>query len=502
MAQRVVRANVAQSSEVLEELAQLRQELKIPDSYPSEAVAAIQPVSIDKYPDHRDIPFVTIDPPGSRDLDQAIHLERENDGYVVRYAISAVGLYVAPGGPLDQEVQRRGVTFYGPDGSIPLHPEELAAGEASLLPGEDRVAYLWYLHLNADGSLRHTWLELVQVRSVAQLTYEQVQDAIDGGTPLPDEVPADFVELIEEVGKARIEQEIARGGVSLDLPEQLIEPTNGGYHLQYRAVTDIEEWNAQISLLTGMAAANLMVDANLGILRTLPPARDKDVSRLRRVARALDIEWDREMSYPDFVRTLDSTIPAHAAFMNEATTLFRGASYLPLGVEIDDPDDEGGDRVTEESWEHSAIAAPYAHVTAPLRRLVDRYGLELCRCLCADEPIPGWIYDALPELPRIMAKASRRSNEYERGAISILEGLVLRGREGEEFSGVVIEADSGRRAQKTGGRGVVMIADPAVEADIRGENLPVGEDVTVVLTGITERGPQFELAGIAEGAAE
>lgn len=487
MAQRIVRVNVAQPDEVTNALVALREKLAIPTDYPKEAVADIAPVAISVYPDRRDIPFVTIDPPGASDLDQAMHLSREGDGYLVRYAISAVGLFVKPGGTLDQEVHARGVTYYGPDGSIPLHPRELSAGAASLLENEDRPAYLWYLHLNADGGLRHSWVELAQVRSRAQLTYEQVQRWYEGEGEMRDEVTPDLTELLSEIGKKRIQREIDRGGISLDLPEQLIEPTNGGYQLSYRGVTDVDEWNAQLSLLTGMAAARMMLNAGVGILRTLPPAKEKDYVRLRQVAVALELDWPEDVEYADYVRSLDSRDPGHAAFLNEAAGLFRGASYLPLGVE-GKWDREG----TEKPYaEHAAIASAYAHVTAPLRRLVDRYALEVCRCLCAGEEIPGWVMEALPGLPKTMAKANQRASQYERGAINALEGLILAGREGETFRGVVVEVAK-KDDESSKSRGSVMLRNPAVEAVVTGKNLPVGKSVLVRLVSVSPEGPKFE----------
>src|SRR6478735_6192482 len=96
--------------------------------------------------DLRDVPFLTIDPPGSMDLDQALCLERasaddgEGAAFVVHYAIADVGAFVVPGGALDAEVHERGTTLYAPDGRTPLHPAVLSEGAASLLPGEERPA--------------------------------------------------------------------------------------------------------------------------------------------------------------------------------------------------------------------------------------------------------------------------------------------------------------------------------------------------------------------------
>lgn len=456
----------APPARVAESLDRLREELDIPVAFPPAALreaedAAARPLP--ELPDARDLPLVTIDPPGARDLDQAVHLEEDGDGLLVHYAIADVASFVTPGGALDAAVHERGVTVYGPTGSTPLHPEVLSAGAASLLPDEDHPAYLWRIALDADGAVGEASVRRALVRSRAQLTYDQVQDVVDGGSDPA--VPPTLPGLLRRVGELRLAQERARGGVSLEIPEQEVVARDGGYALAFRATLPVEEWNAQISLLTGICAAELMRGAGVGILRTLPPADPRDLARLRRTARGLGIPWPEDLSYQDFLPTLDSAVPAHAAFLTEATTLFRGAGYAVLGE-----DDDGDTR-------HAAIAAHYAHVTAPLRRLVDRAGLEVCRAVCAGEPVPGWVHDALPELPRVMARTTQRAGRYERGAVDAVEALVLEGRVGEEFRGVVVEVDE----DDDGVRGTVVIAEPAVEASVRAPELPLGEQISVRL---------------------
>jgi len=493
-------------------LGRLRDELEIESEFSpaalAEAEAAVDvPLSGD---DATGVPFVTIDPPGSRDLDQAVHIERDGDGdgYLVRYAIASLATFVEPGGALDQEVHRRGVTVYGPTGSIPLHPAVLSAGVASLLPEEDRPACLWHLRLDASGELREARVERAVVRSRAQLTYEQVQAAADGGHGLPGATPPDLPGLLREVGELRQQLERERGGVSLDIPEQHVERNVHGYTLSYGGALPVEGWNAQISLLTGIAAAGLMRQAGVGILRTLPDADPRDVRRLRRAGTALGVDWPEGTSYAEFLRTLDAAVPAHAAFLNEATALFRGASYVPLGVDDgtdggddgDGPDVGRGGRAAGQNrrrptTRHAAIAAEYAHVTAPLRRLVDRYGLEICLAHCAGEDVPGWVLEALPGLPATMASTTRRANAYERGAVDALEALVLQHRLGQTFAGVIVESDDGG---KNGGpeRGTVVLSSPAVEGRVVGDDLPVGEPVQVRLVevDVPERWVRFELA--------
>src|SRR3954451_6727856 len=159
--------------------AAVRREAGVPDAFAAdvqaEAEAAVQrPHGADRI----DLPFVTIDPPGARDLDQALHIERQADGHRVRYAIADPGAFITPAGALDRDTHARGVTVYAPDRNVPLHPPILSEGAASLLPGQWRAAVLWTLDLDAEGELVATDVVRTQVRSVAQHTYADVPDDV------------------------------------------------------------------------------------------------------------------------------------------------------------------------------------------------------------------------------------------------------------------------------------------------------------------------------------
>src|SRR3954470_21258143 len=136
-------------------LTTLRRDLELPDAFPPDVLAeagkeAGEP-RIDGRVDATDLELVTLDPAGSRDLDQAFALERAKTGLVLHYAIADVGAFVTAGGAIDGEAHRRGETLYLPDGRVALHPPMLSEGAASLLPGEERPAVLWRMDLGADG---------------------------------------------------------------------------------------------------------------------------------------------------------------------------------------------------------------------------------------------------------------------------------------------------------------------------------------------------------------
>ena len=526
----------APPAEVVRALDELRARYEVPTAFPPEALAEAEAAATswaqdgparllaDGARDARDLELVTIDPPGSMDLDQAVLLERlpawsEAAGtsvgdapgsaatYRIHYAIASLATFVTPGGALDAELSRRGETIYAPDAATPLHPEVLSHGAASLLEDVDRPACLWTIDLDARGEVVSARVERALVRSRARLTYGQVQAAIDGEGTLPSSTPTDLPGLLAEIGRLRLEREVARGGISMTTPEQVVEVTEAaesagdsesaeapgpsGYRLAYRVPVPAEQYNAQISLLTGMCAARIMVECGVGILRTLPPARPEDYARLRRVAAALGIDWPAAQPYSELVRGLDHAVPAHAAFMDQAMSLFRGSGYLAFGAGgVGVPaDDEASD--TEEAV-HSAIAARYAHVTAPLRRLVDRYGEEVCIAACAQAPVPEWVLQALPDLPDVMEQTGKRARAIGRGALTALEALVLRGHEGEVFDGVI--------TSEREGRGELVLTEPAVVTEVRGgsgqsgDRLPIGERVRVrLLSADPAAGIRFQL---------
>ena len=430
----------------------LRRELELPDAFPPEAqaeaeaaagrLAAVTAGRVDR----TDIALVTIDPATSRDLDQAMSLEaRPGGGFRVHYAIADVAAFVTPGGALDAESVRRGQTVYLPDGKVPLHPPVLSEGAGSLLPDETRPAVLWTIDLDADGATVRTTVERATVRSRAKLDYDGVQAAVDAGSA------AEPVRLLPDIGKLLLARGLARGAMNLPMPEQEIEPDGDGWRLRLRAPHPVEEYNAQISLLTGMAAARLMLDGGVGLLRTMPAAPPEAVTKLRAAAAALGVDWPAGATPGMVLAALDPAEPRAAAFVDQAADLLRGASYTPVGGEVQ---------------EHAAVAAPYAHVTAPLRRLADRYATEVCLALFEGREAPEWAVTALPGLPETMARTDRVAGAAERGAVDLVEAVLLEGRVGEEFEAAVLDADPER------GTGTVAIDDPPVRARCRGRLTP------------------------------
>jgi ribonuclease R len=135
--------------------------------------------------DRTDVPFCTIDGPGTRDLDQAVWTAASRDGFHLRYAIADASYYVAPGTALHAEALTRGASYYLPGMSIPMLPRELSEGLVSLGPEVERRALIFDVRLDRQATVLDFRLERARVRSRAQLTFEEVQDHVDGKRKAP-----------------------------------------------------------------------------------------------------------------------------------------------------------------------------------------------------------------------------------------------------------------------------------------------------------------------------
>jgi exoribonuclease R len=470
------RSHVAPSaaqSELAKALAALRESLEAPIEFSpaalAEAAAAAAPTP---ELDMRDVEFVTLDPAGSKDLDQAFHLARDGDGFEVRYAIADVPSFVTPGGAVDAAARERGQTLYAADGRIPLHPPVLSEDRASLLPDVDRPALVWTFALDASGEVTEFRLERALIRSRAQLDYESTQKALDAA----EESPAS---LLREIGELRIAKEQERGGASLNMPdEEVVQLDDGTYSIVRGTPLPFEEWNAQLSLMTGMAAASLMVDAKVGVLRTMPEPDEEAFATFRRQTEALGRPWT-DGEYGEYLRSLDRADPLTLPVLQAAASLFRGAGYVTFDGSV--PTD----------IEQAAIAAPYAHATAPLRRLVDRWALAICLAVSEGSEIPSWARDSLAELPELMQRSGQRASRLNADTINCVEAALMQPLVGRIVDATVIEIRNG------GERAGIQIADPAVTASAP---VPAGTkpgdtvSLTVVSADIAKGEVEFALA--------
>lgn len=445
-----MKALVDPSNALTRGLAAICEQFQVPASFPPEVLAAAELAaarSLDGHVDRTDLPFVTLDPATSTDLDQAFAIERDGGDLLLHYAIADIAWFVADGDVIDREAWRRGATQYLPDGKAGLYPPVLSERVASLLPDGPRPAVIFTIRVDGGGNVRLDGAERAIVRSRAKLAYDSVRDA---------DLPDGFADLAMRIQAA----EKRRGAARVDPPEQEVASLpGGGFQLVFRPRLDSEDRNAALSLAANLAIADALQAHHTGLFRVMAEPDAQAVVRLRLTAAALGLDWPAATPLAAFERTLDAGDARQAAFMLAVRRVGNGASYMPY-------------RDGVVPW-HAAMAATYAHATAPLRRLADRYVVLATLAIANGAAVPESVGRAFEALPEVMARADALGGRIGRAAIDLAEAVMLRDREGQVFAAVATDIqDKGARIQ---------LCDLPVVARVNGADIVPGVALKVRL---------------------
>ena len=444
-------------------LTAIRSQYKVPGDFPPAVLAAAEEASRRPVNDHVDrtaMPFVTLDPASSTDLDQAFAIDRSGNDLLLHYAIADVAWFVDDGGVVDQEAWARGTSQYLPDGKAPLYPPILSERAASLLPDGPRPAVLFTIRVPPDGVVELDGVERAIVRSRAKLAYDSATDA---------DLPPEFSELARRIQAA----DDRRGASRVDPPEQEVSKVGEqGFELTYRPRLPSEDRNAALSLATNLAVADTMLAHHTGLFRVMAPPDEHAIRRLRFTAHAFGLAWPKEETLGQFQKGLRADDPRQAAFMLAVRRAGAGAAYAPYQPGV-------------VPW-HVAMAATYAHATAPLRRLADRYVVRAALAIANGLPVPDGVSQAFAKLPPVMARADTLSGQIERAVVDLAEAVMLKGCEGRVYPAIVTDVDErGARMQ---------LKEQPVVARVEAHKVQPGDAISVRLltTDPERRQIQFE----------
>jgi len=431
-------------------LALIRTQFRIPETFPPAVLAEAETAAVRAPGDHVDrtaIPFVTLDPASSTDLDQALAIDRAGKDLLLHYAIADVAWFVDDDGAIDREAWARGTSQYLPDGKAPLYPPVLSERAASLLPDGPRPAVVFTVRVAPDGCVKLDGVERAIVRSRAKLAYDNVRDT---------DLPPDFAALAERIQAA----DDRRGASRVDPPEQEVhQAETGDFELTFRPRLQSEDRNAAMSLAYNLAVADALLAHHTGLFRVMAPPDQPAIRRLRFTARAFGLVWPEAETLGQFQKNLSANDPREAAFMLAARRAGVGASYAPYEPGV-------------VPW-HVAMAATYAHATAPLRRLADRYVVRAALAIANGQPVPDAVTQAFAKLPPVMARADALGGQIERAVVDLAEAVMLKGCEGRVFPAIVTDVDErGARMQ---------LRDQPVVARIAAHAIQPGDAITVRL---------------------
>ncbi len=320
--------------------------------------------------------FVTIDNEDSRDLDQALFIERSEDGgFVVSYALADASYYVVPGSPLFEESLQRGTSYYLPGLCVPMLPPELSEGLISLNPNVERRALIFVMHLDASATPVKTDLIRARIRSRAKLSYTGVQRYHDDpkSHAIGGEEFKESLDLLRIVGELRIKASNARDVVQFNRsePELAFNDEKGSaFVVSRRRRNDVERWNEQISLLCNMEGAQLLLSGASDeevqpIFRVHPaPLRGRVRQLVETIggivrAQGLDADWNWRQGSESLAGYL-VRLPRGSRFDRLRAAIERQAMYINQASLF------GG----EPGPHHALGVEGYARFSAPMREVV------------------------------------------------------------------------------------------------------------------------------------
>ncbi len=403
------------------------------------------------------LPFVTIDEVHSRDLDQALFVERRGDGYIVWYAIADPAWCVRPGSALFAEALRRGATYYLPGLVIPMLPRELSEGTVSINPRVDRRAMVFQVALDENGHVERTRIHRARVRSRVKTSYDAVQAFLDGEVEVPGGEAAESAEaitaslrLLAEVGILRIDLAEARHVVSLRRSEIAVSLA-GSEGLRFVAMADprndVERYNEQISLLCNVEGARFLLrgdtddDGVQPIYRVHGPPADARLDQLSgqidamvRLHRLDPSKWSWRPgrgSLASYLRSLPGTgaDARLARSIHRQAMLAGGRSLFAVAPGI-----------------HYGVGADvYGRFTAPMREIVGVFThKETWEKISPQQPVPeGWNDDE--RLREQVVEAANRARQTQRELDREVNRRVL-----DQLFGDDLERDLDRRPRHRG----------------------------------------------------
>lgn len=348
---------------------------------------------------------ITIDPASARDFDDAIAIEKKNDGsWELAVHIADVSHYVKPNTPLDKEASHRGNSTYLVDRVLPMLPQELSNGLCSLLPEEDRLTLCCHMHISPQGELIKSRFSRAVICSSARLTYEEAQDILDGKDVPFDKEIKDLVKEAWKMAECLRKRRFEKGGLDLSMDE-------------FRVILD--EHNEPIDVVkesyspSHQLIEECMLVANESAARILKNRKTRAIFRVHESPDEGRLEdfaiFAREMGYV----VGDLTNPAHIKALLEACEGAIDAQAIKVGLL---KSLKQARYSTKPEGHYGLAKGDYCHFTSPIRRYADlivhrALQKHLINATEASDSLPS--NEALQTIAEHISKTERTSAEAE-----------------------------------------------------------------------------------------
>jgi ribonuclease R len=416
-------------------------ELHSPEAFAeAEAFGQTVPASmLEGREDLTHIPLPTIDPEDARDHDDAVWVERTQDGgYKAYIAIADVSAYVTPGSNIDAEAKARGCSVYLPDRAIPMLPRPLSSNLCSLLPDVIRLCLCAEVMLDAGGTVKTSRLIRGFMNSRAKLTYGGVARAL-GFTEAPPREPkadamVDGLRVAYELSRLLRTKRMKRGALDFDLPEAkvVLDPEKGTPVDVQRRDKDPGTKKAyqlieELMLLANEVVAGTLVAREVPTIFRIHAAPDeKKLARFAALTEQLGIPFDVEATKdPKAMGALLKSFADHPSANVLNMLLLRSMKQATYDVG---------------NVGHFGLASKeYLHFTSPIRRYPDIVVHRSVHALVEKQRIARSPDDVgkLAEAALAASVAERKAMEVEREVVDLYRAVLMKDRVGQRFEGTV-----------------------------------------------------------------
>lgn len=400
--------------------------------------AVIDQAEAAKRLDLRAIPIFTIDSAETKDIDDAISLQKLADGYELGVHIADVSHYVRPGSALDTEAFERATSIYYADKVIPMLPTQLSNGICSLNQGEERLAFSCLMRLDEQGNISSYKFVKTVICSRVKGVYKEINALLapEEGADLSElqakyAPVADQLPVMDELYRKRMELRKKRGGMDIESTEaKFIMDENGRcIDIVKRERGTSECMIEEFMLLANQCAANAGRTNKVPFVYRVHEAPDAEkMEKLSATLLACGLNAKFKNPIPtqlELAALLDETrgqpiqIPVHTGILRS----MQKARYAPQPL-----------------GHYGLVLADYAHFTSPIRRYPD---LAIHRIL--SELLLGVSANQLnADFGEFAQRASEQSSKQEVAAVRIerdVEDLYkaeyMHSRLGEVYMGTV-----------------------------------------------------------------
>ncbi len=383
--------------------------------------------------DLRDEIIFTIDGDDTKDIDDAISIEKIGNNYKLGVHIADVSYYVRPNTALDSEAFDRGTSVYLADRVIPMLPHKLSNGICSLNPNVDRLALSCIMEIDQNGNVVDYDILQTVIKSRIQMTYKKVNQVLEENIiPEGYEEYADKLKMMAELAKILRKNKENRGYIDFDIDESKIIVDDKGKAID---VTLRNRGTGEKLIEDFMIAANETVAAHVYymelpfIYRVHGEPNEEKINNFMRFLNILGykVKEDTKKITPKTMQNILSQLKDKKEFHLLSALLLRSMQKA-----IYDTNNIG----------HFGIASKcYTHFTSPIRRYPDTTVHRLLHTYLFDNNINNdtisYYERELPFVAEHTSNMERRSIECERAVDDMKKAEYMMDHIGEEFDGII-----------------------------------------------------------------